>query len=166
MKHPIKILILTAVLILIVAFSWNGIRQAFFPELEAERLIHKYYEAIIDEEYDKAYQYLYIYDREHIDELGSISAGTSLSEVEAKQFYQQKIAFLKQQDYRLEDYRIVGVEYADGHTFWHNLELVVYIDGKTHYLEETVHIQNEQLMIGKTEDSNAPYRDGEMNIVK
>jgi hypothetical protein len=165
MQRIIKSILIIALIVLIIAFAWNGIRKNFFPEKEAERLIHKYYEAIIDEKYDKAYSYLYIYDREHIDKVGSISAGTSLTEEEAEQFYQQKIAYLmKHHDYRVKDYRISEVEYADGHTFWHHMEIEVEISGETQVMKEIVHFQNGGLMISEQGDPFAKYRDGRMKI--
>jgi hypothetical protein len=163
-KRIIKSVLIIALIVLIITFAWNGIRKTFFPELEAERLIHKYYEAIIDEKYDKAYSYLYIYDRKHIDKVGSISAGTSLTEEEAKQFYQQKIDYLKQHDYRVKDYRISEVEYADGHSFWHHLEIEVELSGETQVVREIVHFQNGGLLISDQGDPFAKYRDGRMKF--
>ena len=164
MKRINKQVIIVVIILLIVAFSWLGIRKTFFPELEAERLINKYYQAIIDEDYEKAYQYLYIYDQEKIDSEGSRSAGTSLTETEAKQFYHSKISFLKEQNYRVKDYKIVEVEYEDGHSFWHHLVLEVEIDGEIYHKKELAFLQNERLMIGEQDDLFAPYRDGRMNI--
>ncbi len=149
---------------LIFVLAWVGFENAFFNEKKAERLIHSYYKAIIEEDYDKAYKKLYIYDREHIDKNNNIKAGTSLTDDEAKAYFEEKIAYLKKQNYRLLDYQITGVEYEDGHSFWHHVKLNVEIDGERQTYEETADVVNGKLMIGERDDRFAKYRDGKMKI--
>ncbi|SHG23235.1 hypothetical protein [Ornithinibacillus halophilus] len=164
MKNIKRTIVILLLIILIVTIAWLFIRKTFFPELEAVNMINTYYQSIIDEDYDEAFEQLYLFDYNEPDENANIKAGTNLRKSEAREFYLKKINYLKDKNYRLKDYEIVEVEYADGHSFWHHIELEVEVNGKLYNWHETASIYEGKLMIGEREDQFAKYRDGKMNI--
>ncbi|SDM67821.1 hypothetical protein [Sediminibacillus halophilus] len=162
MKKVVALFILIAILSTIV-ISWPTIRKNYFPEKEAEHLINKYYQSLINEEYEEAFDVLLLYDGEG-NGTDVFSFDTTLTKEQAKDFYMEKIAFLKKQDYTIKDYNITDVEYADGHTFWHHLMLEVEVNGTKQKYHETAHLREEKLLIGEKDDPFVQYRDGRMKV--
>ncbi|QTM98257.1 hypothetical protein ERJ70_02355 [Sediminibacillus dalangtanensis] len=162
MKKGIALFIFIAVTVILI-FSWPNIRKNYFPEKEAEHLIKQYYQSLIQEDYEKAFDVLFLQDKEE-DADEDFSMGTTLTKAQARDFYMEKIAFLKEQNYAIKDFNITDVEYSDGHTFWHHLMLQVEINGAKKRLHETVFMREGKLMIGEKEDPYARFRDGKMKI--
>ncbi|WP_240035107.1 hypothetical protein [Neobacillus notoginsengisoli] len=136
----------------------------FFEEQKAKSIIKDYYQAIIDEEYEKAFEQVHLYDVDSKTGDGHFTDGTTLSYEEAKVFYLEKINILKEQNYKLEDFKIEEVEYEDGHSFWHHIKLMVDQDGQKFEWNEVAEIYEGKLVIGEKDDPNAIYRDGRMKF--
>ncbi|SDM24457.1 hypothetical protein [Sediminibacillus halophilus] len=162
MKKVVTLIIFVAVLVILI-FSWPNIREKFFPEKEAEHMINEYYNSLINEDYEDAFKVLYLYDyKKNSNEF--LSTGTTLPKEQAKDFFMEKIAYLKEQNYIIKDYKIKNVEYSDAHTFWHHILLKVEVNGKMKEFNEVAEIWKGKLLIGEREDPYARFRDGKMKI--
>ena len=104
-------------IILIFIFSLMLTGCNFIEEKKAEGIIKNYYQAVIDGDYEKAFEQLHLYNYDSNTEDSKLAEGTTLSDEEAKAFYLKKIDVLKEQNYKLKDFEIVDVEYEDGHSF-------------------------------------------------
>lgn len=127
-------------------------------ENKAEKTIGNYYSALIEKDYVEVFNELYLYDDEE-----NIFAGTKLSGIKAKKFFLEKIKFAEKQDYKLVGFKILGVEYEDGHSFWHHVEVKGERNGKAFILDEIVILDNGKLIIS-SEDPSIDYRNGNMNV--
>jgi hypothetical protein len=136
----------------------------FIEEKKAEGIIKNYYQAIIDGDYEKAFEQLHLYDYDIKTEDSKLAEGTTLSDEEAKAFYLKKIDVLKEQNYKLKEFEIVEVEYADGHTFWHHIKLEVEQNGQNFEWTEVAEIYERKLLVGERDDPYTKYRDGKMNF--
>lgn len=136
----------------------------FIEEQKAEDVIKDYYQSMIDEEYEKAFDQLQPYDYDVKSGDGDFTKGTTISHEEAKEFYLKKIEALKEQKYKLKDFEITEVEYEDGHSFWHLIKLEVDQDGKHFEWNEVADIYEGKLLIGIKNDPYAKYRDGKVNF--
>lgn len=136
----------------------------FIEEQKAERIIKDYYQAIIDEDYEKAFDQLQLYDYDFKTGAGHYTEGTTYSRKEAKSYYLEKIKVLIEQNYKLKDFEIREVEYEDGHSFWHHMKLTVEQDGKTFEWNEVADIYEGKLVVGEKDDPYAMYRDGRLNL--
>lgn len=114
----------------IFTFSFLLTGCNFIEEQKAEHVIKDYYEAIIDEDYEKAFEQLQLYDYDAKTGDGHYTEGTTLTHEESKKFYLKKIKALKEKKYKIKDYEIIDVEYEDGHSFWHHIKLKVEQDGQ------------------------------------
>lgn len=132
-------------------------------ERRAEGIIKDYYQAIIDEDYEKAFKQLRLYDYDARTGEGHYTKGTTLSRKEAKALYLEKINILKEQNYKLKGFEIIKVEYEDGHSFWHHIKLEVERNGQKFEWNEVADIHEGKLVIGEEDDPYAKYRDGKMN---
>lgn len=56
------------------------------------------------------------------------------------------------------------MEYEDGHSFWHHLEVEGEINGEPFVMKENAIIVDGKLVIGSSEDPFVEYRDGKMEI--
>ncbi|WP_419962402.1 hypothetical protein [Psychrobacillus sp. BM2] len=157
MKKPFLIM-------LIFTFSLMLTGCNFIEEKKAENTIKIYYQAIIDEDFEKAFVQLYLYDYESKSEDSKLVEGTTLSDEEAKAFYLKKVDILNEQNYKLIDFEIVDVEYEDGHSFWHHIKLEVEQNGQKFEWNEVADIYEGKLLIGEKDDPFAKYRDGKMNF--
>src|SRR4051795_9284210 len=68
----------------------------FIAEQKAKSVTKNYYNAIIDEDYEEAFEQLYLYD---YNEGKHATEGTALNKEEAKEFYMLKTNYLKEQNY-------------------------------------------------------------------
>ncbi len=126
-------------------------------------MINHYYQSLINEEYEEAFEVLYLYDyQENTNEY--LSTGTKLTKAEAKDFYLKKTAFLEEQNYALKGYEISEVEYGDGHTFWFHILVTAEVNGKKKEYHEIAHIWKGKLLVGERDDPYVRFRDGKMNI--
>lgn len=138
--------------------------QKEFNEKMAENIINDYYQAIINEDYEKAFSKLYLYDNDVYEGNNYSGNSTILSNKEAKEVYLKKIEYLRKQNYELKDFEIVEVEYEDGHSFWHHIKLEVELNGKKFEWKEVALLHLGKLLISKKDDIYAKYRDGQMNV--
>lgn len=150
-------------IMLIFVFSFIIAGCNFVEEKKAEGIIKDYYQAIIDEEYEKAFEQLQLYDYDAKTDDGHYTEGTVLSHEDAKAFYLKKINVLKEQNYKIKDFEITEFEYEDGHSFWHHIKLMVEQDSQKFEWNEVADIYEGRLVIGG-DDPNVKYRDGEMNF--
>ena len=157
MKKPTLIM-------LIFTFSLMLTGCNFIEEKKAEGIIKNYYQAVIDGDYEKAFEQLHLYDYDSKTENSKLAEGTTLSNEESKAFYLKKIDVLKEQNYKLKDFEIVDVEYEDGHSFWHHIKLEVEQNGQKFECNEVAEIYEGKLLIGERDDSYAKYRDGKMDF--
>lgn len=150
------------ILIFLTSFLLAGCN--FIEEQKAKRMIEKYYQAIIDEDYEKAFNQLHLFDYDPETGDSKLAEGTKLSIEEAKAFYLKKIDFLKEENYQLKSFEIVEVEYEDGHSFWHHIKLEGMRNDVDFEFTEIADMYEGKLLIGEKEDPYAKYRDGKMNF--
>ena len=145
-----KILLVVSVICLtITLIGCNNIN-----ERRAENTLEDYYQALIKEDYENAFEQLYIYEDDS-------SKQSSLSKEEAKKFYLEKIKFLKEENYKFKGYNITELEYEDGHSFWHHIDIEIEQNGETFNYKEIAYYQDGKLKIDG-EDPYILYRDGKM----
>jgi hypothetical protein len=135
----------------------------FIEEQKAESIIKDYYQAIIDEDYEKAFDQLQLYDYDSKTGDGHYTEGTTLSRKEAKVLYLEKIKVLKEHNYEIKNFEMIEVEYEDGHSFWHHVKLIVEQDGQKFEWYEVADIYEGKLVIGEKDDPYARYRDGKIH---
>lgn len=157
MKKPILI-------ILIFTFSLLLTGCNFIEEKKAEGILKNYYQAIIDGDYEKAFEQLHLYDYDSKNEVSKLVEGATLSDEEAKALYLKKIDVLEQQNYKLKDFEIVDVEYEDGHSFWHHIKLEVEQNEQKFEWNEVAEIYEGKLLIGEKDDPYTKYRDGKVDL--
>ena len=141
----------------ILSLSLPLISCNIIEEQRAENAIEKYYQALVKEDYETAVKELYPYEGDFPDEQ------TSLSTAEAQTLYLEKINYLKEQNYKVKGFEIIEVEYEDGHSFWHHLNIEVERDGETSHYEEQAFFHEDKLKVSG-EDPYIQYRDGKMNV--
>ncbi len=151
----------TILIILIFTLSLILLGCNLIEEQKAKSITKNYYTALIDEDYEKAFKQLYLYD--YRDDKHPTD-GTILSEEEAKDFYMQKIKYLKGKGYKLNGFEIENIRYEDGHTFF--LEIILDVEQKGERFErsETVDIWEGKVWIIEEDDLFVKYRDGKMNF--
>jgi len=157
MKNPLLIM-----LIFTLSSMLTGCN--FIEEKKTEGIIKNYYQAIRDEDYEKAFEQLQLFDFDARTGEGHYTEGTTLSDEEAKAFYLKKINVLKEQNYKLKDFEIIDIEYEDGHSFWHHIKLEVEQNGHKFEWNEVADIYEGKLIISEKDDPYAKYRDGKMNF--
>ena len=89
-----------------------------WEEHKAEKIITTYYTSLIKKEYKKAFAQLTLYD-----DAKKIFGETTLSNKEAKKIFLEKMDYVEKQKYELTNFKIIEVEYEDGHSFWHHVEV-------------------------------------------
>lgn len=127
-------------------------------EKKAEKAINAYYDALIKKDYVEAFNELCLYDDEE-----NISDGTKLSDEKAEKFFLEKMDFAEKQDYKLIDFKILEVEYEDGHSFWHHVEVKGERNGEPFTLNEVAILDDGKLLIS-SKDPSIDYRNGNMNV--
>ena len=88
---------------------------------------------------------------------------TSLSNAEAQTIYLEKIKYLKEQGYKFKGFKITELEYEDGNSFWHHLNIEVEQNGETFNYKETAFFHEGKLKVSG-DDPYIQYRDGKMNV--
>lgn len=146
---------------LIFTLSLMLIGCNFIEEQRAKSVTKNYYNALIDEDYEEAFEQLYLYD---YTEDKHPTDGTTLNEEEAKEFYMQKINYLKEQGYKVKDFEIENIRYEDGHTFFLEIILNVEQNGENFERSETVDVWEGKAWIIEEDEPSATYRDGKMNF--
>ncbi|MEO4052695.1 hypothetical protein [Solibacillus sp. CAU 1738] len=127
-------------------------------ERQAQQLIENYYNAMKERQYEIAFDQLYIFDDHYTD------GPSFLSEQEAKNLFNKKINILEEQDYYIKDFEIVNVEYEDGHSFWHHINIVVEQKGQRYEWEEVAQMYEGKLIVDGKNDPYVQYRNGQMNV--
>ncbi|MGP4108457.1 hypothetical protein [Virgibacillus sp. L01] len=127
---------------------------------DAKNSVENYYTALVNEEYDKAFNQLLIFD-EHYDQ------ETTLSESEAKERFSEKISYLEEKGYQLNDFEIQDVRTDDGGPPLVESVLTIEIKGDEKKVKELIQVTENGLFVDLSEeDKYAHYRDGKMNISK
>ncbi|MCF6409676.1 hypothetical protein [Pseudalkalibacillus salsuginis] len=148
MKQTLLLVTLVSLSFLVVGCTTNHAKQR----------VEKYYTAFKNENYEKAFNHLLIFDK-HYD------AGTTLSESEAKDKYIKKINYLEQKGYQLKDFEIQEVRSDDGGPPIVQSLVTIKIDDKTKKVKEFIQVTENGLFIDLSEgDKYAHYRDGKMNV--
>lgn len=130
-------------------------------EKKAERAVNNYYDALIEKDYKKAFKELFLYDdSEVISDRTFVE--TKLSSDEAEKIFLEKTAYLEKQNYEVTDFNI-EVEYEDGHSFWHHVEVEGFVNGEPFLFNELVFFDTGKLIIS-SEDPYISYRNGDMTI--
>lgn len=139
------------------AFALTGCGSV--EERKAEQAVNTYYDALIEKDYKKAFKELFLYDdSEVISDRTFIE--TKLSSDEAEKIFLEKIAYLEKQNYEVTDFNI-EVEYEDGHSFWHHVEVEGFVNGEPFLFNEVVFFDTGKLIIS-SEDPYINYRNGDM----
>ena len=131
------------------------------PEQEVKSVTNDYYNALVNGNYEKAFETLYLYD---FAEDKHPTDGTILNEEEAKEFYMEKINVLKENNYKVTNFEITKVRKEDGHTSFAEVTLNVEVNGESIEWHETVDEWEGKAWIINESDPFAKYRDGKMNF--
>lgn len=150
------ILIMSLLSLIFVLSGCNSL-----TEYNAKRIVKSYYNALMDENYQQAFEKLYLYD--FVEEHHPID-GTILSQDEAEAFFMKKIDYLNQQNYRIKNFEIDRFRYEDGHTFFLEVSVQVEQDGQSHKYSDTIDVWEGRVWIVNSEDPFVIYRDGKMNF--
>lgn len=145
------------ILVVVLSVSIALIGCSNLEEQRAENAIKKYYEALMEEDYEAAVKQVYLYEEDFLN------TQTSISTKEAKAIYLKKMNHLKDQNYKFKDFKIIEVEYEDGHSFWHHVIVEVEHNGQIEKYEEQVFFREGKLKISG-EDPYIQYRDGKMDV--
>jgi len=127
-------------------------------ERKAEKTINTYYDALIEDDAATAYDVLYLYD-----DVDTHDKGTILSKEESKKLYQDKWGAIRDQGYEITGFKVGEVEYEDGHSFWHHIEVSGEKDGEPFEAKEVAYLKDGKLMVGSSDDDYAEYRNGHMD---
>ncbi|UCZ55090.1 hypothetical protein LGQ02_10345 [Bacillus shivajii] len=133
----------------------------FIEEYKAKSAARDYYYALIQEDYDQAFEQLYLYD--YIEEKHP-TEGTSLSDEKAKAFFMEKVEYLNERNYKVLDYEIENIRYEDGHSFVLEILLNVEQDGERVERSEIVDLWQGKVWVIEVDDPFSKYRDGRMNF--
>ena len=147
--------LLFTLLVLSLSVSLTGCNN--IEEKRAENAMKNYYQALVEGDYETAFQELYLYEESFSD------GQTSLSNAEAQTIYLEKIKYLKEKNYKYKDFKITELEYEDGNSFWHHLNIEVEQNGGIFNYEETAFFHEGKLKVSG-EDPYIQYRDGKMNV--
>lgn len=159
--RSIVFLKITILIFLAFALSFMLAGCNFISEQKEKSITKDYYNALIEEDYEEAFEKLYLYD---YNENKHATEGTLLNKKEAKEFYMQKINYLKEQKYKVKDFEIQNIRYEDGHTFFLEIILNVEKNGEGFEYSETVDVWEGKAWILEEDDPFAVYRDGTMNF--
>jgi len=149
-----------ASLFILLMFIWvnNG---NFFLEQQEKEIVQRYYQALMDEDYERSFESLYLYDTSG----GKPPVeGTSLNNAVTKDLYLTKIERLKEHDYKVVGFEIEKVKYEDGHTSFLEIEVETDVFGKRHFWSETIDIWEGKVWIVDSNDPLAKYRNGDMGV--
>lgn len=124
-------------------------------------IVEDYYNALVNQNYEKAYEISRIYD------LGEPSSEeTALTEEEARKFLMKKVDYLKEVDYKVKSYKILETNQQDGHTFTYEVALKIEVNGENVNRKDRIYprVDQKDISISKSEDPLAKYRDGRVNF--
>lgn len=125
---------------------------------DAKNSVENYYTALVNEKYDEAFNQLLIFD-EHYDK------ETTLSESEAKERFTEKISYLEEKGYQLNDFEIQDVRTDDGGPPLVESVLTIEVNGEEKKVKELIQVTEDGLFVDLSEeDKFAHYRDGKMSI--
>ncbi|MBP1950891.1 hypothetical protein [Virgibacillus litoralis] len=147
MKNKLLIILL-GLSIIVVGCAANDARDS----------VENYYISLVNEEYEKAFNQLLIFD-EHYDQ------ETTLSESEAKERFSEKISYLKEKGYQLNDFEIQDVRTDDGGPPLVKSVLTIEVNGDEKKVKELIQVTENGLFVDLSEeDKYAHYRDGKMSL--
>ncbi|WP_199860626.1 outer membrane protein assembly factor BamD [Oceanobacillus damuensis] len=150
--------VILVMLISIVSLSLIGCSN---PEEQVKNVTNDYYQALVNKDYEKAFETLYLYD---FTEENHPTDGTTLSQKEAKEFYMKKVNVLKENNYKVKDFEITKVRKEDGHTSFAEVKFNVEVNGESFEWRETVDEWEGKAWIINENDPFSIYRDGKMNL--
>ncbi|MCZ0703206.1 hypothetical protein J2T56_001470 [Natronobacillus azotifigens] len=131
------------------------------PEREVRRLTNDYYGALVKENYEKAFETVYLYD---VDDDNHPTDGTTLNEKEAKNLYMEKINILKENNYKITGFDITGFTYIDAAHAFAEVTIHGEVDGEGFVWHEMVDAWGGKAWIQNIEDPFGKYRDGTLNF--
>ena len=126
------------------------------PEFRLKYMAENYYTAMMEGRYEDAFEQLYMYDGHYMD------GPTKLAKQAAKEKFLQKTASLEEQKVAIKDFRLGEIEYADGHTFWLDVQLFMEKDGQLIERQDIVD-EYEGKLIVNGDDPFVDYRNGKMD---
>lgn len=150
--------VILVMLILLINLSLIGCST---PKQKLKNVTNDYYNALVNGNYEKAFEVLYLYDfvkDKHPTD------GTTLSKSLAKEFYLKKVNVLKENNYKVTDFKIAKFRQEDGHTFFAEITLFVELNGERFEWSETVDEWEGKVWIINGNDPFLKYRDGKLNF--
>lgn len=120
----------------------------------AERKVNSYYKALIQENYEKAFGYLYLWEQ------GSDIPST-LNIAKAKKVYFKKTEELKKKDYKVLDVKEIGGQRKDGFILL-STRITIRIESRERQITETIQIANGKILIDNSDDPYVRLREGQM----
>lgn len=133
----------------------------YSPERKVKSVTNDYYKALVNENYEKAFETVYLYD---FLEDKHPTDGTTLSEKEARAFYFEKINVLKENNYKIKGFEITHIRKEDGATAFAEVTLDVEVDGESFERHELVDEWEGKAWIITEDDPYGKYRDGKINF--
>ncbi|WP_332650451.1 hypothetical protein [Lysinibacillus sp. 54212] len=127
-------------------------------EQKAEKAINTYYNALIEKDYKRAFSTLFPFD-----DTNALSNGTQLTKKEAEKLFIEQMDTMDKQNYKITCFKILEVEYEDGHSFWHHVEVTGEHNGESFSHNEVVDTHDGKLVI-RSSDPYVEFRNGNMNI--
>ncbi|MGJ9458495.1 hypothetical protein [Oceanobacillus sp. CF4.6] len=150
--------VIIVMLISLVSLSLIGCSG---PKQKLKNVTNAYYNALVNGNYEKAFETLYLYD---FVEDKHPTDGTTLSKKETKEFYMKKVNVLKEKKYKVTDFEIKKFRQEDGHTFFAEITLNVEVNGDSFEWSETVDEWEGKAWVINGNDPFSKYRDGKMNF--
>lgn len=148
MRVLFTLLLVTTILVLV---GCNGMQ-----EREAEKLMSVYYEALIDGDFEHSVEVLHLHDQ-----VDNPYAGTSKDSNAAIAISKANFEQLENLGYQITSYEISALEYEDGHSFWHHVQVIGEMGSESFMYEDTVQLFEEKLVI-TSEDPFVQYRNGHL----
>lgn len=158
-----KKLTITIFCLVAMGLLWYLFGSTIFGQKQAEKVAKNYYSALVSEDYEQAFEYLYVYD-EHFD------AGTNLSRAEAKSVYMKNMNQLKERGYKVKKFEINQIRLEDGVLMLINSTVTVEYNKETKSTIETLQYNNPigikpKVFVDYSEDEFAQYRGGKLNML-
>lgn len=126
---------------------------------KGEMTVQKYYEALKEENYKNAFQYVFLYDKDSSD-----LVSLKYTEQQGKELYIERLNRLKKdKGYKVVEASARREVYRDDwwKEYYYNVELHIEIDGKINKYTETAKLNdNNELWVSSSQDKYSVLRDG------
>lgn len=143
--------------LLVLSLSIPLIGCSNIEEQRAKKAMGKYYQSLMEKDYETAFKELYLYEE------GTSNGEVSLTNEEAKTKFLEKTEYLKGENYKFKGFKITDIEYEDGNSFWHHVNVEVELDGENFNYEEQAFFHEGKLKVSG-DDPYIQYRDGNLNL--